>query len=117
MQELPLGEYKKLAGDKIDEAVQWTLSLRAMLRTQYVAEMGGQVLEFVARLEQILPLLNSYAVQKTDSGAAENVQKLRDSLHQLTASCREHSDNVRCMDDLQYEILPVLKRFLKLLRK
>jgi hypothetical protein len=48
---------------------------------------------------------------------AENVQKLRDSLGQLTASCREHGDNVRCMDDLQYEILPPLKGLLKLFRK
>ena len=101
---------KKLAGDKIREAIQWTLSVRAMLRTQFVAEANGQILGYVHRLEQMLPLLDACP------GAAENVQKLRDLLLQLTASCREHGDNVRCMDDLQYEILPVLKRLQKLLR-
>jgi hypothetical protein len=114
---LALGEYRKLVGDKIDQAVHWTLSLRAMLRTQFVAELAAQVREFVAGLEQILPLLNCYALQKTGSGVAEDLQKLRNSLRGLTASWREHGDNVRCMDDLQYEILPVLKRLLKMFRK
>jgi len=114
---LPVGEYKKLVGDRIDQAVQSTVSLRAMLCTHFVAELAVQVREFVAKLDQILPLLNCYALQKAGSGVAENVQMLRNSLGQLTASCCEHGDNVRCMDDLQYEILPSLKRLLKLLRK
>jgi len=102
---------KNLVGDKIEEAIQSTLSLRAMLRTRYVAELGAQVLEFVPGVEQVLPLLDSHP------GAANTAQKLRDSLRQLTASCREHGDNVRCMDELQYEILPALKRLQNLLRK
>lgn len=111
---LPIGQYKSLMGDRIDQAIQSTLSLRAMLRTRFAAELAAQIREFVAKLEQILPLLNCYALQKAGSSVAENMQKLRNSLGQLTASCREHGDNVRCMDDLQYEILPTLKKFLKL---
>lgn len=114
---LPLGEYEKLVGDKIDQGVQSALSLRAMLRTNFVTELVAQVHEFVAKTNQILPLLNCYALQNARSGVAESVQNLQDSLGQLTASCREHGDNVRCMDDLQYEILPPLKRLLKLFRK
>jgi len=101
---------KNLAGDKIEDAIQSTRSLRAMLRTRYVAEVGGQVLEFLSGVEQILPLLDSLP------GAADTVQKLRDSLRQLTASSRDQ-DNVRCMDDLQYEILPVLKKLQRSFQK
>jgi len=114
---LPLAEYKRLVGEKIDQTVHSTLSLRAMLRTHFAAELVDEMREFVARLNEILPLLDCHALQNARSGVAENVQKLRDSLGQLTASCREHGDNVRCMDDLQYEILPPLKGLLKLFRK
>lgn len=114
---LPLGKYKKLMCDKIDHAVESTLALRAMLRTQYVADLAAQGRDFLAKLDQILLLLNCYALQNAQSSVAESVQKLRNSLGQLTASSCEHGDNVRCMDDLQYEILPVLKKLLKLFRK
>lgn len=112
---LPLGEYKKLMRDKINLVVQSAISLRAALRTNYVADLAAHVRDFLRQLDQILLMLRCYALQKAQSSVAKNVQKLQILPGQLAASSFEHGDNVRCMDDLQYQILPVLKNLLKLL--
>lgn len=114
---LPLGEYKKLMRDKIDQVVQSAISLRATLRTNYVADLAAQVRDFLKQLDQIFLMLKCYALQNAQSSVAENVQKLQILLGQLAASSFEHGDNVRCMDDLQYQILPALKNLLKMFRK
>ena len=114
---LPLGEYKKLMRDKIDQVARALLSLRAALRTSYVADMAGQVRDFVRQLDQTLLMLKCYALQNAQSGVAENVQKLQVLIGQLAASSFMHGDNVRCMDDLQYEILPALKALLRVFGK
>jgi len=110
-------EYKKLMRDKIDQVARALLSLRAALRTSYVADMAGQVRDFVRQLDQTLLMLKCYALQNAQSGVAENVQKLQVLIGQLAASSFMHGDNVRCMDDLQYEILPALKALLRVFGK
>lgn len=114
---LPLGEYKKLMRDKINLVMQSAISLRAALRTNYVADLAAQVRDFLRQLDQLLLMLRCYALQKARSSAAEDVRKLQILPGQLAASSFKYGDNVRCMDDLQYQILPALKNLVKVFRK
>ncbi len=114
---LPLGKYQKLVRDKIGQVVQSALALRASLRTHYVADLAAQVRDFLAQLDQTLLMLNCYALQNAQSGVSEAVQKLRCYLGQFIASSCDLGDNVRCMDDLQHEILPALKKLMRVFGK
>ena len=44
-------------------------------------------------------------------------RELQDLIGQLAASSFERGDNVRCMDDLQHQIVPALKKLLWVFRK
>jgi len=103
--------------EKIAQVAQSMLSLRAALRNHYVADPTAQIREFISQLEPVLLLLKCYTLQNAGSGIAEHVRKLQDLSGQLATSSFEHGDNVRCMDDLQYQILPVLNKLLKVFRK
>jgi hypothetical protein len=114
---LPLGKYKKLAREKIDRAVQSALALRAGLRTAYVADLAATVRDFLSQLDQVLQLLRCYALQNARSDLSGLGRELQDMIGQLAASSFEGGDNVRCMDDLQHQIVPALKKLLWVFRK
>jgi hypothetical protein len=114
---LPPGKFKKLARERIDQAVQSALALRAGLRTAYVADLAAAVREFLSQLDQVLQLLRCYALQSARSGLSGRDRELQDLIGQLVASSFERGDNVRCMDDLQHQIVPALKKLLWVFRK
>jgi hypothetical protein len=114
---LPFARFDKLMRDVIDQVIQSLLDLRSALRTQHVADLAAQIRDFLPRLDPILLLLQCYALQNTRSGVEDQVRKLESLRAQFVTSVFEHGDNVRCMDDLQYQILPALKLLLKIFRK
>lgn len=114
---LPLGAYRNMVMQKIEQVVQSTVALRTELRTHYVAELAAQVRDFLSQLGAALPLLQCWALQNARSVVAEEVRKLQNLSGQLAASSFEHGDNVRCMDDLQHQILPALNKLLRAFRK
>ncbi len=114
---LPPAKYKKLAREKIDRAVQSALALRAGLRTAYVADLAAIVRDLLSQLDQVLQLLRCYVLQNARSGPSGLDRELQDLIGQLAASSFERGDNVRCMDDLQHQIVPALKKLLWVFRK
>jgi hypothetical protein len=114
---LPPGEFKKLARERIDRAVQSALALRAGLRTAYVADLAATVRDFLSRLDQVLQLLRCYVLQNARAGLSGLDRELQDLIVQLADSSFERGDNVRCMDDLQHQIVPALKKLLWVFRK
>jgi hypothetical protein len=99
--------------DNIVQAIQSTHELRAALCTHWVADLDLQMRAFLSQLNQIILLFESQNPQNARLGMVEDFRRLRELGRQLAASGFEYKDNVRCMDDLQYEILPVLERLLK----
>jgi hypothetical protein len=114
---LPRGAFRTLACDRIAESVQASLSLRVALRTQRVVDLASQANSLLSQLHQLVLLLECAVLQGTQPAAADNVRTLRNVSAQFAGSSFEHGDNVRCMDDLQYEILPTLRDSLKLFGK
>jgi len=114
---LPPGQFKKLAREKTDQAVQSALALRASLRTVYIADLAAAVRDVLSQLEEVLELLRGYALQDARSCPSGLDRDLGDRIAQLSAASFECLDNVRCMDALQHEIVPVLKKLLRVFRK
>ena len=114
---LALGEYKKMTREKVDQVTRAALSLRAALRTRYASELATGVREFAVLADQLLLMLSCYGLQNAGSGVGTKAAELQKLLAALASSCFEQEDNVRCMDGLQYEILPGLKILLKVFRK
>ena len=114
---LPPGKYKKLARETIDRAVQSALALRASLRTAYVADLAAAVRDLLSQLDQVLQLLSCYALQNARSCPSGLDRELQERIAQLAVASFERGDNVRCMDDLQHEIVPALKKLLRVFRK
>jgi hypothetical protein len=110
---LPGAEYKRVVTDAIDQTAQVAAGLRAALRSQPVAGLTGEVADFLLRLDPLLLLLDGFVLQRADLRLGPSMLKLRDLRGQVAASWFEHEDNVRCMDDLQYEILPSLRSIRK----
>lgn len=109
--------FKKCVVANIDQAVATALSLRGILCRTHVAELAPQMRDFISELEPLVRLLECHARRSGQSGVAENAQRLNDALLQFAASSFEREDNVLCMDDLQYQILPVLKKLQRVLGK
>jgi hypothetical protein len=114
---MPLRDFKRRMREDIAQSIESTVGLRARLRSEYVHDLEPQVREFLSRLEQILLMINCYVMQNSKSGVGENSKNLQSALGRLSVSSFEHGDNVRCMDDLQYQILPSLRLLQKIFRK
>ncbi len=110
---MPVGEYKELVRVKVGRGIQLLLALRAGLRTSYVADLTAQVGEFLRELEELLLMMGCWNLRQARPDVNKEVGRLDTLRGQLAASAFELGDNVRCMDDLQYQILPVLESLSK----
>jgi hypothetical protein len=113
---LPVREFKGRMREDLGQMIEAALGLRATLRGEYVHDLEARIREFLSRLEQILTMIRCYALQSSDSTAV-HLKKLEQDLGTFAESCFERGDNVCCMDDLQYQILPSLKMLQKIFRK
>ena len=106
---LPEAGYKQLARQTVDQVIQAAQALRTALRTQYVADAGAGVVDLVLRVDRLTLLLDGYALQRPRPEICQAADRLRRVRDELASSSVPSGDNVRCMDDLQYEMLPALQ--------
>ena len=117
LEALPPDQHRVWAANHIAQRVASVGALRSLMRNHRVAELLVEVRAFIADSGELLSLLTSYVQQVASPAVAGQVEDLRHALGQLSDSCFKHEDNVRCMDDLQYETLPPLKKLQRLFEK
>lgn len=108
VQALPPDLYRSVMRDKVARVADEGRQLRPLLRDRFLQELGAEVSAFLQHLDQLVFLLHGYALQDWRPRVTRLVKTLSGLGGQLAQSAGEYSDNVRCMDDLHYEILPTL---------
>jgi hypothetical protein len=106
---LPRTTYQRVMRDKIDLATREAIALRTILCSCAIADVPTEAGTVVRHVDQIVFLLRSYALQDGRPRIGGVIDALAARRQRLAESCFESGDNVRCMDDLQHEIVPVLK--------
>ena len=100
--------YRAFARSMVAAAVRAVGGLRDVLRTAPVASVGVQCAQVCQQLDAIALMAEGYALQRTNSEVASAASALAAAVRLLRESAGVHEDNVRCMDDLQYEATPAL---------
>jgi len=108
VQSLPRDVYRRVMCGKVERVAVEAAGLRGELRHRFVNDLAVELAGFLQHLDQLLFLLHGYALQDWRPRVTRLVQALTDLRTQLARSAAEHRDNVRCMDDLHYEIVPTL---------
>jgi hypothetical protein len=106
---LPRATYQRVMRDKIELATREAIALRTILCSCAIGDVPTEASTVVRHVDQILFLLRSYALQDGRSRVTALIDALAARRQRLAESCFESGDNVRCMDDLQYEVVPVLQ--------
>jgi hypothetical protein len=106
---LPRVTYQRVMRDKIELATREAVALRTILCSCAIGDVPTEAGTVLRHIDQILFLLRSYALQDTRSKLPRLIDALAERRQRLAESCFESGDNVRCMDDLQYEVVPVLQ--------
>jgi len=101
-------EYKRVMRGKIDQAIHSVTMLRAALRSRQACDLTSQSRDLLSQLQNVLLMFQCFELQASRAGAGEIVSVLHNLLGKFEVSGVVLCDNVRCMDDLQYELLPVL---------
>jgi hypothetical protein len=105
---LPRSTYQRVMRDKIELATREATALRTILCSCAISDVPTEAGTVLRHVDQILFLLRSYALQDTRPRLGRVIDALAERRQRLAESCFESGDNVRCMDDLQYEVVPVL---------
>lgn len=111
---LPRATYERVMRDKIELATREAIALRTILCSCAIVDVPTEASTVLRHVDQILFLLRSYALQDTRSRTTRVIESLAERRQRLADSCFESGDNVRCMDDLQYEVVPVLQEVTRL---
>jgi hypothetical protein len=106
---LPRVTYQRVMRDTIDLATREAIALRTILCSCAVIDVPTEAGTVLRHIDQILFLLRSYALQDGRPRLTRVIDALAERRQRLAESCFESGDNVRCMDDLQYEVVPVLR--------
>jgi hypothetical protein len=91
-------------------------ALRRLLRDRPVSDLGAEVAAVLRHLDQLLLLLTGYALQRDNAAVPRLGHALATLREQMAASAGQFADNVRCMDDLHYEIVPALEKLWNMFR-
>jgi hypothetical protein len=106
-------KHEEVMRDQILQAVQSAHELRTALGSHWIEDLDAAVQVFISQMDRIVVMLESKDPPDDTAGTGEYIRKLQDLGRQLTASAFEHKDSVRCMDDLEHEILPLLEGLLR----
>jgi hypothetical protein len=107
---LPFQMYQRIMRDKIEQIIDEAAAIRGVLRNRAVADIGPEADRLARYLEQLHFLLGGYTLQQANPDLSQAIQGLETLRDQLLRSAFEYQDNVRCMDDLHYEIVPALRK-------
>jgi hypothetical protein len=111
---LPKDKYVEWTADHLARRVASAGVLCSLLRNNRVTDLSTQVRSFLAEMEELLRLLTSAVGQAATKAVTGQVEDLDHAIAQLSDSCFKYEDNVRSMDCLHYEILPLLKKLQKI---
>lgn len=84
------------------------LTIREALRSVPVVSVSTACLQLCQQLDVIALMAEGYALQSGDDAQQARAQALLSASQALRESATRTDDNVRCMDDLHYEVSPAL---------
>jgi len=117
LETLPVEVYSELILREIQLVKQSSEEIRALLRNQFIYDIREVVNRFLGKFQNMANILNCYALQHPQSMVAENMEKLSELLPQLGTACFKLRDNVRFMDNLQYDVIPALHTLTKTMQQ
>lgn len=100
--------YRPFVHAVIAGAMSAVLAIREALRSAPVASMSAPCLQLCQQLDVIALMVEGYGLQSAESVLMTRAGVLAAASQGLRESVTAADDNVRCMDDLHYEISPAL---------
>lgn len=108
--------YRAFARAVVESAIRSVGGLREAMRAVPVSLLGVQCVQVSQQLDTTALMVEGYALQRTHSELTLAAAALAAATRLFKESARVHEDNVRCMDDLRYEVMPALARIDRCLR-
>jgi hypothetical protein len=108
VQMMPLDAYRSVVTGKLRGMMSAASALRGSLRERPAGDCAEGIRALVAGILQAAAIVGALAFQRSSDELHTHAQAIHRLAAQLAASAFEHADNVRCMDDLHYEIVPRL---------
>lgn len=100
--------YRTFVRSVIASATSTVLALREALRSVPLPGMGAPCQQLCQQLDVIALMTEGYGLQSGDSGQQALAGGLAAASQRLRESVTATDDNVRCMDDLHYDVSPAL---------
>ncbi len=110
-------QYGALMGQQIAQLLVAIEQLEDQLRAQYITDLFAATSDLLFQLQNLVVLLTCLALQKKHTQLSESLEALGRFQEQLGNTVFFLEDNVRCLDDLQYEIVPCLQKIKRQLKK
>jgi hypothetical protein len=110
-------QYGALMGQHIAQLLLAIEQLENQLRDQYITDLFVSTSDLLFQLQNLVVTLTCFALQKKHTLLSESLETLRQFKEQLSNTVFFLEDNVRCLDDLHYEIVPCLQKIKRQLKK
>lgn len=112
----PTVQYVQFARNGVELTMSVAGAVSALLRTTPVASCVAQLAELRQRLELMALLADGFALQHRDAQLADAAQHVSGTTRSLIASAGR-ADNVACLDDLRYALMPALAAVAEAMRR
>lgn len=102
--------YRPFVRSIIAGAAGAALAIRDALRSAPVSSLAHVFAQLCQQLDVVALMAEGYALQRRDAELLAQAGAVSAASRALRESAAMHDDNVRCMDDLHYEVTPALQR-------
>lgn len=125
LQTLLLAGIRKLYVETMEEKQYWLImsqqlssllasaeEIEDQLYNRYVTDMFVPITDLLSRMQNIIVMLTCFALQKDYKLLSSKLEQLRQFQKELSNSAFFLEDNVCCLDNLHYQMVPCLKQTL-----
>ena len=105
-------QYLEMVHHLATRLIEQVDELRKRLRNYYVTDISEPVNNFLWQLQNVTSMLKCLVMRKQWAPLADDVGTLTRLRGQLGEAALYFEDNARCLDDLEFEILPCLKKII-----
>lgn len=105
-------QYRSLMLQQLTNLLASAEKIESHLYNEYVTDLFVPITDFLSRLQNITVMLTCLALQKDYNHLSKNLDELHQFQEELGNCALFLEDNVCCLDDLHYKIMPCLKQII-----
>lgn len=113
---IPAATFSQLLSERLVRLIDESLVVKKQLRIHYASNLHDKIQDYLSHCQNAALFLLCVNSQRPNPNIKTHFENFQNIIEQMSLSSFYYEDNVKCMDTLEYAIIPCLKQLNQLIQ-